>query len=121
MAASPFADDVAAVVPTGPVDGAAGMRGVIEAFVTAFPDMTVDRRNIWVDGDAVIAELGFSATHTGPLTTAAGEVPASGNRVEFPLVDVFVVRDGKVREHRVYWDNAAFLAQLGVSPDPAEG
>lgn len=117
LAASPFAEDVVAVFPTGPVHGAAGMRGVIEAFVTAFPDLTVERRNIWLDGDTAIAELGFAGTHTGPLAAAGGVVPPSGKRVEFPLIDIFTARDGKVAEHRVYWDNASFLAQLGVTPD----
>ncbi|RDI55966.1 ester cyclase [Nocardia mexicana] len=119
LAASPFADDVAAEFPTGPLQGIDALRGLIQAFITAFPDMKIDRRNIWRDGDTAIAELTFSGTQTGPLATAQGEVPPSGRAVTFPLVDTFTARDGKVVEHRVYWDNASFLTQLGLLPDPA--
>ncbi|MEV0685208.1 hypothetical protein AB0I35_15210 [Nocardia sp. NPDC050378] len=33
-----------------------------------------------------------------------------------PLTDTFTLRDGKVPEHRVYWDNVSFLTQLGLMP-----
>jgi hypothetical protein len=34
-------------------------------------------------------------------------------------VDIFQARDGKFVSHRIYWDNATFLAQLGLMPEPA--
>ncbi|WP_191094388.1 ester cyclase [Nocardia colli] len=117
LAASPFADDVAAVFPTGPLDGIDALRNLIDSFITAFPDLTIDRRTVWQDGDTAIAEVSFSGTQTGPLATATGEVPASGRRVTFDAVDIFTARSGKVVEHRGYWDNATFLTQLGLLPD----
>jgi len=30
----------------------------------------------------------------------------------------FQARDGKIVSHRMYWDSAALLAQLGVLPAP---
>ncbi|GEM31286.1 hypothetical protein NN3_22930 [Nocardia neocaledoniensis NBRC 108232] len=117
LAASPFGDDVVSVFPSGPLEGIDGLRGMITAFVTAFPGMKIERRNVWVDGDTVIAELVFHGVHTGPLATPQGEVPPSGNTLTFPLIDTFTLRDGKVVEHRGYWDNVTFLTQLGLMPE----
>jgi hypothetical protein len=46
LAASPFAADVISEFPTVPLDGIDALRGLIQAFITAFPDMKIDRRNI---------------------------------------------------------------------------
>lgn len=116
LAASPFTDDVAAEFPAGPQSGIDALRGTIGAFITAFPGMKITRRNTWVDGDTAIAEIVFTATHSGPLATPGGDVPPTGNTVTFPLIDTFTLRDGKVAEHRVYWDNVSFLTQLGLMP-----
>ncbi|WP_185981879.1 ester cyclase [Skermania sp. ID1734] len=120
LAASPFADDVASEFPSGPLAGIDALRGLIQAFITAFPDMKLTRRNIWLDGDTAVAEVTFSGTQTGPLATPQGEVPPSGRPVTFPLIDIFTMRSGKVVEHRGYWDNVSFLTQLGLLPAPAE-
>ncbi|MET9216170.1 MULTISPECIES: ester cyclase [unclassified Nocardia] len=116
LAASPFTDDVAAEFPSGPLAGIEALRGLIGAFIAAFPGMRIERRNTWVDGDTAIAEIVFTGVQTGPLATPDGEVPASGRTVTFPLIDTFTLRDGKVAEHRVYWDNVSFLTQLGLLP-----
>ncbi|MFG3618691.1 ester cyclase [Nocardia sp. NPDC047654] len=116
LAASPFTEDVAAQFPSGPLTGIEALRGMIGAFITAFPGMKIERRNTWVDGDTAIAEIVFTGVQTGPLATADGEVPPSGRTVTFPLIDTFTLRDGKVGEHRVYWDNVSFLTQLGLMP-----
>ncbi|MGV9711443.1 ester cyclase [Gordonia sp. NPDC003424] len=89
---------------------------MIGAFITAFPDMKIDRRNTWREGDTSVAEVAFTGTQTGPMATAEGEVPPSGRHVTFGLIDIFAVCDGKVAEHRVYWDNVSFLTQLGLLP-----
>ncbi|RMI28809.1 ester cyclase [Nocardia stercoris] len=116
LAASPFTADVATEFPSGPMEGIEALRGLIQAFITAFPDLKLARRNVWVSGDSAVAEVTFSGTHTGPLVTPEGEVPPTGKSVTFPLIDIFTARDGKVVEHRGYWDNALFLSQLGLLP-----
>ena len=118
-AASPFSDDVVCEFPAGPLSGIGELRGMIQTFITAFPDLRIEVRNIWREGDGAVAEVTFTGTHTGPMATPGGEVPPTGRPVRFPLIDIFTARDGKVVEHRGYWDNAAFLTQLGLLPEPA--
>jgi ketosteroid isomerase-like protein len=36
-----------------------------------------------------------------------------------PFADVFRVADGRITEHRVYYDTLGLLAQLGLMPEPA--
>lgn len=116
LAVRPFSDDVAGEFPTGPTAGLAQLRATVGAFITAFPDMVVTTRNIWLDGDTAIAEMNFHGTQTGPMATPDGELAPTGREVAFPLIDIFTLRDGRVAEHRVFWDNASFLAQLGLLP-----
>ncbi len=48
------------------------------------------------DGDIVVAEFSFRATHTGPMALPDGtEFPATGNTPEIPGVTVLKIRDGK--------------------------
>lgn len=111
-----FADDVAVELPGGTVF--AGRDGIIEtavAFYTAFPDIKLTPRQVWADENGIVAEQVFTGTHTGPLATPNGEIPATGKKAEFGLVDTFLVSDGKVTAHRVYYDNLAFMTQLGLA------
>lgn len=118
LALSPFAADVSVELPSGPLEGVEALRAVVQGFITAFPDLKLSVRNSWEVDRAVIVEVDFHGTHTGPLPTAQGDVGPTGRTLSFPLVDIFVTGDdGKVVEHRVYWDNASFLAQLGLMPD----
>jgi ketosteroid isomerase-like protein len=89
-----------------------------EAFRAAAPDNRLEARHTWEDGDTVIVEGVYSGTQTGPLAGSDGVIPATGRSFSLPYVDIFGARDGKIVSHRVYWDNAALLAQLGVLPVP---
>lgn len=117
MATAPFAADVSVELPTGAFQGIEGLRAAMTAFFTAFPDLAVTHRSLVSDGRAAMAERVLTGTQNGPLATADGEVPPSGRSVSLPIVDTFVLRDGQIAEHNVYWDNLAFLTQLGLRPE----
>jgi carboxymethylenebutenolidase len=46
-------------------------------------------------------------------------IPATGRRVEVPLVVIVRFRDGKLAHEHIYWDQASVLVQLGLL-DPAK-
>ncbi len=120
VATAPFANDVVTETPSGVVEGIEGFRGLAQAFVTAVPDMKLAIRNTWEVDDTIIVEGDYSGTQSGPLATPDGsEIPATGRSFSFPYVDILRARDGLFVEHRLYWDNAAFLTQLGLLPQPA--
>jgi steroid delta-isomerase-like uncharacterized protein len=119
MAGSVFAADCETVSPYGTLTGIAAIRQMGEAFSAAAPDNRIEALRTWEDGDTVIVEGVYTGTHTGPLAGPGGVIPATGRSFTLPYVDIFRAQDGKLVSHRVYWDNAMFLAQLGVLPAPA--
>jgi steroid delta-isomerase-like uncharacterized protein len=119
MAGSVFADDCENVSPYGTTTGVAALRQMGEAFRAAAPDNRLEALHTWEAGDTVIVEGVYTGTHTGPLAGPGGVIPPTGRSFTLPYVDIFHVRDGKVASHRIYWDNAMFLAQLGLMPAPA--
>jgi steroid delta-isomerase-like uncharacterized protein len=93
-----------------------------ELWANAFSDGRIEPTTFVAQGDLVVAEFTGRGTHTGPLRTPAGEIPATHRRVELPFIEVFRIRNGKVVESRSYFDVASMLAQLGVgAPQIAPG
>jgi steroid delta-isomerase-like uncharacterized protein len=115
-ALSVFDPDCEIVTPQGPMRGAAAQRALGEAFKAAVPDNRLEALRIFEAGDTVIVEGVYSGTQTGDLVGPGGTVPASGRSFSLPYVDLFQVRDGKIVAHRIYWDNATLMAQLGAMP-----
>lgn len=58
-----------------------------------------------------------TATHTGPLRTPTGEVPATGRTLDLWFGETFEVRSGKLRRMRVYYDGATVIRQIGLMPE----
>jgi predicted ester cyclase len=114
-----FSPDVETEVPGGPpMKGFEAFKAFAGAWTKAFPDGGMKILTVVESGDTAIAEGLMTGTHTGPLVGPAGEVAATGRKIEFKFADVFKVRDGMVVEHRVYFDQMVFLGQLGLIPSP---
>ncbi len=80
----------------------------------AFPDGRIEIDKLTAADDAVVVEFTGRGTHTGTLTTPAGDIPATGRSVTLQLCDVLeFTGDGKIKAQRTYFDSASLLAQLG--------
>lgn len=66
--------------------------------------------------DSVAVEGRFVGRHSADLVTPQGTIPASGANLDMPFADFFRVKDGRIVEHRVYWDQMGMIAQLGAGP-----
>jgi predicted ester cyclase len=88
-------------------------------FATAMPDGTHTVTGVVQDGDRLAIEGTWTGTHTGPLSTAGGEVAPTGRTVTMPFCAVGTQRDGRLAEVTVYLDQLGMLAQLGLVPEPA--
>jgi steroid delta-isomerase-like uncharacterized protein len=111
-------EDIDFSTPGAQVHGVQEVAQFLSAFATGFPDASFEIRQ-WIEsGDWVVAEGFYRGTHTGPLMTPMGEIPATGKSIELPFATVIQVRDGKLSVHRAYWDNATFMMQLGLMPPP---
>lgn len=77
------------------------------------PDFRATVHDIIEDGDNVAVRLTFSGTHEGELMG----VPASGQRVEFDVIDIHQFRGDKIVAHWGITDMAGMMAQMGAAPN----
>lgn len=86
----------------------------VEVYAKAFPDMHRELFQVYVSGNIVVVQLALQGTHTGPLPTPMGVIPATGNKMDAPCCDVFEVEDGKIKRFDCYPAGTIIFAQLGV-------
>lgn len=101
-------------VTSMPFDAKVSYREDFEAWVKAFPDARIEVKKLIAQGDDVVAEIVGSGTHRGPLPGPTGDIPATGRRMEMPLVEIYRFHEGKIVEMRYYFDAFTFFGQLGI-------
>jgi steroid delta-isomerase-like uncharacterized protein len=95
--------------------GREGFRQFMGGFKQAFPDLTVTVTNQVASEDQVVSECTWTGTHSGPLGTPTGEIPATGRSVRNGrFCEVWGVRDGKMSSLRNYQDPGSWLRELGL-------
>jgi steroid delta-isomerase-like uncharacterized protein len=114
LVASTVADDVVTLTPQGEMRGIEAFRQFGEAFFKASPDATITIDRTFEDGNTLITEGTYTGTHSGDLVSPEQTLPASGNSFSFRYVDMMTFKGDKIVDHRIYWDNLAFMMQLGA-------
>ena len=107
-------DCVYEIVPTGERwEGHAGARAFYTSFLTAFPDVRFDLRDIVIGPQGVIEIATMRGTQRGPWQGQA----ATGRTAELDIVIHFPWDPHAERfaGERIYYDSGAFRAQLGGS------
>ena len=91
------------------------------AIIDALSDVRFTTNSVISEGGLTCAEQVIEGTHTGSLKDPSGKmppIPATGKPVVIKGAVVFRMQDGLAREVRVYTDNMAIMAQLGLLPAP---
>ena len=101
--------------PEAKVESLDDMVGFLKEWYQAFPDATVETHMMAAEGDLVAVYITFAGTHKAPM----GDIQATGNRMESETFGFHRLKDGKIVETWVTWDNVAILEQLGLFPPPA--
>jgi len=101
--------------PEAKVESLDDMVGFLKEWYLAFPDATVETHMMAAEGDLVAAYITFAGTHEAPM----GDIPPTGKRMESETFGFHRLKDGKIVETWVTWDNVAILKQLGLFPPPA--
>ena len=103
------------LVATGEVfDGVGPLGGLMQENVTAFPDFHYDITQLHHADDVIVVEGSFRGTHEGRWRV----LPATGRRVDFPMLIVFLFDGDQMMGERIYFDLSTALRQLGVARDP---
>lgn len=96
----------------GQEQGREGLKGVLVAMRTAFPDM---HWTIWEqigEDDKVVTRFTWTGTHRDVFIG----IPATGHRVEVKGVVIDRLEGGKMSDSRILMDTMGMLQQLGVIP-----
>lgn len=112
-----FRADGEFVTPMATLTGPAAMTAFSIGFMGAFSGVHHVLDHVVGEGDVAAVEGTWNGTHSGPLVTPAGEVAATGRSVELPFAAI-VQTDGElITSVRIYFDQQAFAAQLGLIPE----
>jgi len=91
-----------------------GKAGFVEFFNIIFkavPDFSYTLKKIAAEGDIVMAFSRTTGTHTGGEWIGK---KADDAALDYDVVDIFRVQDGKIAEHWDVADTFTFFRQLGV-------
>jgi steroid delta-isomerase-like uncharacterized protein len=88
-------------------------------WLKAFPDGKMRVRSEIISGPWVVQEIAMEGTHTAPLDSPNGPVPATYKKVAGYGVQLLKVENGKITEARIYFDMLDQMTQLGLIPTPA--
>jgi len=98
------------------IDGPEKIVELFKGWKQAFPDAVGTVTSTVSSGDKAALEVTWRGTHTGPLATAEGTIPASGKRQETPAAFFFTFAGDKIKESRHYFDSLTLLKQIDAQP-----
>ena len=91
--------------------GKSGFKQFFEVTFKAIPDFKYTLRKIVTEDDIVMAYSTTTGTHTGGEWLGKA---ATGNKLNFDVVDIFRVQDGEIAEHWDVGDTFNLFRQLGI-------
>jgi steroid delta-isomerase-like uncharacterized protein len=101
------------VALTEPLRGRQAIRNSAQMYMDAMPDIRLETRRVFAEGDCVCEEWTVTATHAGDML---GLTP-TGRRIEVALCRVMTVDDHRlIRSETTYWDSLGLYRQLGALP-----
>ncbi len=102
-------------VPSGMTfRGREGQKQFLMGWATAFPDSTVEITNLAAGESHAVVEFTGRGTHTGTMKTPAGDIRATGRKIEIRFCDVHQIKDGKLSKSHTYYDVLGMMRQLGL-------
>jgi len=96
----------------GQQPGREGLKQVIAAFRTAFPDIDWVIEEMVAEGDKVFSRFTWNGTHRGEFFG----VPATGKQITVKGAVIDRVLNGQMVDSRILMDGLGMMTQLGVVP-----
>jgi steroid delta-isomerase-like uncharacterized protein len=104
-------EDVVEQVPLpGQGPGLEGLKDILRAMRTGFPDLVFAIQEQISEGDKVASRFEWTGTHQGAFLG----IPATGKPVRVWGVVIDRLVDGKIKETRIIMDTMGMMRQLGV-------
>ena len=103
-----------AELPPGMPPGNEGVKLLVKALRSAFPDFKITIDLQVAEGDLVVQHV----TTTGTMKGEFAGMPPSGKTATWEAIHITRVKDGKIVEHWQVQDQLGMLQQLGFIPAP---
>jgi predicted ester cyclase len=115
-----YTEDAVLLTPDGCAQGRDAIHKQWSQEQISFPDRTHTIDTIVEHGNSVATEFTWVATNTGPWILPDGtQLPPTGKQLTIKGMVLTTMREGKMAEQRMYWDNLDALQQAGLLPAPA--
>ena len=95
---------------TGDSEGPEGVKKFVKWVYTAYPDFKVSFNKQFELNDRTVALWSATGTNNGPLSE---NMPATGKKVSFTGLAMQVIKDGKITEEWVYYNQLPIYSQMG--------
>jgi predicted ester cyclase len=102
---------------TGEIRGSETIKGEIDYFRNAVPDLTYTIEDQIADGDKVVTRYTVSGTHEGEFFGVA----PTGERIMMSGMSIDRFEGGKMVEEWPEYDLLGVMRQLGAVPEPGQG
>jgi steroid delta-isomerase-like uncharacterized protein len=96
----------------GQPPGLEGVKYIFKMLKAAMPDFSQEIVDMVAEGDRVVVRAVSRGTHQGEMMG----LPPTGKQVQIDEIHIVRVKDGKMTEHWGLVDQAALMAQLGLTP-----
>lgn len=108
------ADAVDHAAMPGQAPGLAGVKQMLNMYLTAFPDLHTKVEDMIAEGDKVVARITMTGTQKGEFMGVA----PTGKKIDITGIDIVRFAKGKMVEHWGNEDDLGMMQQLGVVPPP---
>ena len=92
---------------------------LVQGWKQAFPNVKGTIDNVVSSGHTVVQEITWTGTHTGPLLTPGGTLPASGKQVSVQASLWVTFQGDTIHTLHHHLDVLSMLQQLGALPAPS--
>ena len=93
--------------------GPDGYKTFFDAYVTAFPDLSIQINDLIAEGDHVVMSYTARGQHTGPLMG----INPTGKQVKVGGVSISRFENEKMVEGNTLWNEMSLMQQIGVVPE----
>jgi len=108
-------EDVVEQVPLpGQGPGLEGLKDILRAMRSGFPDIVFSIQEQVAEQDKVASRFEWTGTHKGDFLG----IPATGRPVWVWGVVIDRLEDGRIKDTRIIMDTLGLMGQLGVLPSP---
>ena len=109
-----FDSNVTLITAPENVVGIGAVKDYYNNFLTGFSDIEFTIKKIFGQGDNIVKHWNFKGTHTGDFFG----IPATRNKVDLDGTTIIKMKNGKIAQEQDFFDNMAFMSQLGLVSDP---